>query len=157
MSRLSITLISLLILLDLISKHYIQKYLVDYPIRINDYLILDIYYNKGVAFSFLDSDSIVMNYLVTLIVAGVILYIFSIFVKNYKNLNNIDYSAYILILGGALGNFLDRFINQSVMDFIIIHYEDVYFPGIFNIADMFITIGVIMLLTSYFIYNKKYD
>ena len=157
MSRLSITLISLLILLDLISKHYIQKYLLDYPIRINDYLILDIYYNKGVAFSFLDSDSIVMNYLVTLIVAGVILYIFSIFVKNYKNLNNIDYSAYILILGGALGNFLDRFINQSVMDFIIIHYEDVYFPGIFNIADMFITIGVIMLLTSYFIYNKKYD
>ena len=87
--------------------------------------------------------------------AAIILFLFSVFIKNYKNFNLFEYSAYILILGGALGNFLDRLLNHSVLDFIIIHYNNIYFPGIFNLADMFITIGALLLFLSYFISKRK--
>lgn len=157
MNRLSIILIFLLVLIDFTSKIYIKDLLKNNTIEVNNYLILDIYYNKGVAFSFLDSDSLTVNYFVTLLVAGIILYIFSEFRKNYKMLCRTNYFAFVLILGGALGNFIDRLLNQSVLDFIIIHYKHIYFPGIFNLADMFITIGVLMMLLSYFISKNRYD
>ena len=154
MNRLSITSISFLVLIDYMSKLYIKELVMENSIIVNNYIILEIYYNKGVAFSFLDSSSLVINYLVTFIVAVIILLIFSLFIKNYKNYNTFEYSSYILILGGALGNFLDRLLNNSVLDFIIIHYDNIYFPGIFNLADMFITIGALLLFLSYFT-NKE--
>ena len=134
MNRLSITSISFLVLIDYMSKLYIKELVMENSIIVNNYIILDIYYNKGVAFSFLDSSSLFINYSVTFIVAVIILVIFSLFIKNYKNYNTFEYSSYILILGGALGNFLDRLLNNSVLDFIIIHYDNIYFPGIFNLA-----------------------
>ncbi|MDG2106329.1 MAG: signal peptidase II [Gammaproteobacteria bacterium] len=154
MNRLSITSISFLVLIDYISKLYIKELVMENSIIVNNYIILEIYYNKGVAFSFLDSSSLFINYSVTFIVAVIILVIFSLFIKNYKNYNTFEYSSYILILGGALGNFLDRLLNNSVLDFIIIHYDNIYFPGIFNLADMFITIGALLLFLSYFT-NKE--
>ena len=154
MNRLSITFISFLMLIDYMSKLYIKELIMENSIVVHNYIILEIYYNKGVAFSFLDSSSLVINYLVTFIVAVIILLIFSLFIKNYKNYNQFEYSSYILILGGALGNFLDRLLHNSVLDFIIIHYDDIYFPGIFNLADMFITIGALLLFISYFT-NKE--
>jgi len=137
------------------SKLYIKEVLMENPIVVNNYIIKEINYNKGVAFSFLDSDSLVVNYLVTFIVAAIILLIFSLFIKNYKNYNQFEYSSYILILGGALGNFLDRLLNNSVLDFIIVHYNNIYFPGIFNLADAFITIGALLLFLSYFTSKEK--
>jgi len=154
MNRLSITSISFLVLIDYMSKLYIKELVMENSIIVNNYIILEIYYNKGVAFSFLDSSSLFINYSVTFIVAVIILVIFSLFIKNYKNYNTFEYSSYILILGGALGNFLDRLLNNSVLDFIIIHYDNIYFPGIFNLADMFITIGALLLFLSYFT-NKE--
>ena len=154
MNRLSITSISFLVLIDYMSKLYIKELVMENSIIVNNYIILEIYYNKGVAFSFLDSSSLFINYSVTFIVAVIILVIFSLFIKNYKNYNTFEYSSYILILGGALGNFLDRLLHNSVLDFIIIHYDDIYFPGIFNLADMFITIGALLLFISYFT-NKE--
>ena len=155
MNRLSITFISFLVLIDYMSKIYIKELIMENSIVVNNYIILEIYYNKGVAFSFLDSDSLVVNYLVTFIVAAIILLIFSLFIKNYKNYNQFEYSSYILILGGALGNFLDRLLNNSVLDFIIVHYDNIYFPGIFNLADAFITIGALLLFLSYFTSKEK--
>ena len=155
MNRLSITFISFLVLIDYMSKIYIKELIIENSIVVNNYIILEIYYNKGVAFSFLDSDSLVVNYLVTFIVAAIILLIFSLFIKNYKNYNQFEYSSYILILGGALGNFLDRLLNNSVLDFIIVHYDNIYFPGIFNLADAFITIGALLLFLSYFTSKEK--
>ena len=155
MNRLSITFISFLVLIDYMSKLYIKELVMENSIIVNDYIILKVYYNKGVAFSFLNSNSLAINYSVTFIVAAIILLLFSVFIKNYKNFNLFEYSAYILILGGALGNFLDRLLNHSVLDFIIIHYNNIYFPGIFNLADMFITIGALLLFLSYFISKRK--
>ena len=163
MDRLSILFISLLVLTDYMSKLFIKSIIleanqfIEKSVVVNDYIILSIYYNKGIAFSFLDSDSLAINYFVIFLVAVIILYLLSIFIKNNKNFNKLEYSSYILILGGALGNFIDRLFNQSVLDFIIIHYDDIYFPGIFNFADMLITIGVLLIIISYLTGRKKYD
>ena len=50
------------------------------------------------------------------------------------------------MLGGGIANFIDRFDNGSVTDFIIIHYENIYFPAVFNIADLSISIGAIYII-----------
>ena len=62
----------------------------------------------------------------------------------------------LMIMGGALGNLIDRIFYQSVPDFIDIHYENFHW-FIFNIADVFITIGVIsMIIIEIFDTNKNY-
>ena len=163
MNRLSIIFISLLVLADYMSKLFIKSIMLkadnfmEESIVVNDYIILSIYYNKGMAFSFLDSNLLAVNYFVVFLVAAIILYLLSIFIKNNREFNKLEYSSYILILGGALGNFIDRLSNQSVLDFIIVHYNEIYFPGIFNFADMFITIGVMLIIISYLIGKKEYD
>ena len=53
--------------------------------------------------------------------------------------------GYAFILAGALGNILDRAINGFVIDFIYIHYKDFYWPA-FNFADIYISIGVLIIL-----------
>jgi lipoprotein signal peptidase len=81
------------------SKLYIKELVMENSIIVNNYIILKVYYNKGVAFSFLNSNSLAINYSVTFIVAAIILFLFSVFIKNYKNFNLFEYSSYILILG----------------------------------------------------------
>ena len=53
--------------------------------------------------------------------------------------------GYTFILAGAFGNILDRLINGFVIDFIYVHYKDFYWPA-FNLADIYITIGVFIIL-----------
>ena len=66
----------------------------------------------------------------------------------YKNLRStINYLLGLsLVLGGGVANFIDRFDNGSVTDFIILHYENIYFPAVFNIADLSISIGAIFII-----------
>ena len=51
-----------------------------------------------------------------------------------------------LVLGGGVANFIDRYDDGSVTDFIILHYENIYFPAVFNIADLAISIGAIFII-----------
>ena len=60
--------------------------------------------------------------------------------------------AYFLIIIGAISNILDRAINTYVVDFILLHYKNYYWPA-FNLADIYITIGIIVLIMSFF--NKS--
>jgi signal peptidase II len=69
-----------------------------------------------------------------------------------KPKNNIEKIAYSLVLGGAIGNFIDRIIYRGVIDFISVKIFGYDYP-IFNLADSFIVIGVIILL----IYTYKGD
>ena len=56
--------------------------------------------------------------------------------------------AFFIIIIGAISNILDRSVNTYVVDFILIHYENYYWPA-FNFADIYITIGIIMLIVSF--------
>ena len=88
------------------------------------------------------------------ILLSIIIFIILSFVtyELYKNLNSsISYPLGLsLVLGGGVANFIDRFDNGSVTDFIILHYENIYFPAVFNIADLSISIGAIYII-FYFI------
>ena len=64
-----------------------------------------------------------------------------------------DKLIYAIIIGGAIGNFYDRLIFNAVPDFIDLHY-DRYHWFTFNVADIFITLGIIIFLTNEFLKNK---
>ncbi|GAA0460726.1 signal peptidase II [Alkalibacillus silvisoli] len=107
--------------------------------------------NSGAAWGMLQGQ-MWLFYLVTVFVVGVIVYYMRQYRNGYKLLN----VGFALILGGAIGNFIDRIVMQEVvdfLDFIIFNYN---FP-IFNVADMALTVGVtiIIVLILYDEWNSK--
>jgi signal peptidase II len=76
--------------------------------------------------------------------------------RDFDILEKLELLGYMLILGGAFGNFLDRISNGSVLDFIIINYNRVYFPAVFNVADILISFGAFLIIYS-FLFIKKND
>ena len=73
-------------------------------------------------------------------------------IKSDKKLEKL---SYFIILAGAISNISDRAINGYVIDFLSLHYNNFYWPA-FNLADIYITVGIIMLLSSFFIKSEKY-
>ena len=63
--------------------------------------------------------------------------------------NFIEKWALVIIIAGAISNIFDRFINGYVIDFIFLHYKDFYWPA-FNFADIYISLGIIMMIFSFF-------
>ena len=135
-------------LIDLISKYIISK-----SISVNEGIVIirnffNITYvkNTGVAFSMFDDDRYFIIIVSFFIIGGIIYYIY----KNRPK-SNIEKVAYSLILGGAIGNFINRIVCGYVTDFIDLNIFGYNYP-IFNLADTFIVIGVILLM----IYSWRY-
>ena len=146
--------ISLALILFLID--FITKISVSYSIEINEFVFLTSFLdlvhiqNFGVSFGLL-SGTISPNLLVFF---GFVVSVIIFFMMHYAS-NNIEKWGYLIILIGAFSNIFDRMINGHVIDFIYFHYKDFYWPA-FNFADIYITIGIIMILLS--IINKiKYQ
>ena len=135
-----------IILIDQFTK-YIIFY--NYKFFINkDFLLfkLDFVKNYGAAFNILSGSRIFLS-LISIIFS--ILLIYLIFRKN--NLKIIDLYSYSFILGGTIGNGIDRILKGYVIDFI--NLNNINFP-VFNIADISINIGFIFLLYSIFKNNR---
>ena len=116
---------------------------------LNDYINLDLIWNIGIGFGFLSTDSFLIYNLITLLIGLVILSLFYFLVLS----EIIDKLIYSVIIGGALGNFYDRLVYNAVPDFIDIHYKNFHWFT-FNVADIFITIGIlIFILRSFFVKN----
>ena len=119
-------------------------------IYVTSYLNLYLIWNKGIAFGlFSMNESIVYNF-ISIIIAIIILIIFFMMWKN----DNIQCFFLALIAGGALGNFYDRIIYTAVPDFIDIHFQGFHW-FVFNVADIFITIGVFCLILVELFNNNK--
>ena len=140
----------ILIGFDLITKYFVKKNLnLNQSIKLNEFLDLVYVQNYGVSFGFLSNKLPYWFFvLVGLIIALIIFYLMIIATKK------IEKYAYFIIILGAMGNILDRFINTYVIDFISLHYNNYYWPA-FNLADIYITIGIIMLLFSIFTNSKE--
>ena len=116
---------------------------------LNDYINLDLIWNIGIGFGFLSTDSFLIYNLITLLIGLVILSLFYFLVLS----EIIDNLIYSVIIGGALGNFYDRLVYNAVPDFIDLHYKNFHWFT-FNVADIFITIGIlIFILRSFFVKN----
>jgi len=138
-------------LLDLITKNYATNNLIiNHSVSINNYLNFTLAYNYGAAFSFL-SDAGGWQRWVFIIFSLIVITIITFFIIFDKET---EYIAFSFVLGGSLGNLYDRLLLGYVIDFIEIHYGNFFWP-IFNIADISISIGIILLLYSLLIKKNK--
>ena len=138
--------------LDRISKLYILNIaenngVVD--IYINQFINFILIWNSGIGFGLLSFDQAHLYNLITIIIILINLFIIYLIIKT----KDFRVYLYLIILGGSLGNLFDRLYYSAVPDFIDINYKG-YHWFIFNVADIFITIGVILLIILEF-FKKK--
>ena len=141
-----ILLSSLIILSDQFTKHIID---INYTSYINNDLLffsIDYVKNYGAAFNILNGSRIFLSTISTIITLFLIY-----FILYKKNLSNLDLFSYSFILGGTIGNGIDRITKGYVIDFINLNFID--FP-VFNIADISINIGFIFIIYG-LIKNKR--
>jgi signal peptidase II len=135
---------AIVILLDQVIKVAITKLFREGEMRqVTSFFDLTFVYNKGAAFSFLASESGWQRYaLIGLGVAAALAIIYML----KRNANKPLFCwAMALILGGALGNVIDRVVYGKVVDFLLFHWQTWSFPA-FNIADSAITLGAILFI-----------
>ena len=144
-----LALIFIIFAIDRISKLKIIGSLSDDTYYLNDFINLDLIWNIGIGFGLLSTDSSLLYNLVSIIVATVLIYLIYILIMS----DSLDKLIFSIIIGGALGNFYDRLIYKAVPDFIDLHYNGFHWFT-FNMADIFITLGIIaFILRSFFIKN----
>ncbi|MFT4019935.1 MAG: signal peptidase II [Acinetobacter sp.] len=145
---------ALAIVLDQWTKHIASTHL-NYaePLPVLPFLNWTLLHNYGAAFSFLSDAGGWQRYLFTLLAALVsVIFVFWL-MRMQKNMVVLA-AALALILGGALGNLIDRVTLGYVVDFIHVYYQNHHFPA-FNIADSAITLGTILLLVDTFFLDKR--
>ena len=107
----------------------------------NDYLNFDLVWNTGVGFGLFASNSSLIYNLITFLIGFIILALIYVTISS----KNLDKFIFSIIIGGALGNFYDRLTFNAVPDFIDLHYNSFHW-FIFNVADIFITLGIIIFI-----------
>ena len=131
-------------LLDRLSKIYViylnDKFLGS-ELFSSKFLNISLIWNEGIAFGLFSFDSQITYNFLTILILLVILIIFFMIIKS----KSYERYALLMILGGALGNVFDRIIYKRVPDFIDFHVGDFHW-FIFNVSDIFITIGVILMI-----------
>tara|TARA_B100000902_G_scaffold325865_1_gene320702 strand:- start:52 stop:561 length:510 start_codon:yes stop_codon:yes gene_type:complete len=145
--------IFLIFIIDRISKTYIiylNKKNYDSVIFQSKYLNIDLMWNEGIAFGLLTFNRTDLYNFLTIIISVVILVIFIMVIKN----NGLKKYSLIMILGGAIGNLYDRVFFRAVPDFIDFHIGEFHW-FVFNIADIFITLGVIFMILLELIDNNN--
>jgi len=146
----SFCIILTIIVIDYFSKQY--ALLFDQNYVLNSFITIYKMNNYGIAFSLFNElegvGQLILNIVIFFILAFIAKELFTNLVSS--NLYLIGLS---LILGGGSANFIDRYDNSAVTDFIILHYKDIYFPAVFNIADLSISIGAVLIII-YYMSNK---
>lgn len=131
------------LLFDQIIKFLVSKYITNVTI-IPNFISLIYAENDGVAFSMLSGSRIIIIIISIILLSFLTYYMNKDYVSKKKDDILMDIS-YGLLFGGILGNLLDRIIRGIVIDYISINIIRYHFP-IFNLADVMITIGVIIMI-----------
>tara|TARA_B100001057_G_C22585781_1_gene847007 strand:+ start:246 stop:740 length:495 start_codon:yes stop_codon:yes gene_type:complete len=149
----NILLIFFIFLFDRISKIYfinLDKKLPNPEIFSSKFLNITLIWNEGIAFGLLSFDQSNLYNSITLIIIIVIFIIGLMAVKSH----GLKKYSLIMILGGAIGNLYDRIFYKAVPDFIDFHVNDFHW-FIFNLADVFISLGVFFMILLEIIDNSK--
>ena len=121
------------------------------PVRLTENFALVMAWNKGVSFSMLSHSSEWMPY----VLSALAVVISAVLVRLYlKTEHRLEHVGYAMVIGGALGNVVDRLRFGAVADFFYVHIGDLGWPA-FNIADMAICCGVGLLLLSMLKYPAR--
>ncbi|MGY0375201.1 signal peptidase II [Clostridium sp. JNZ J1-5] len=137
-----ILLVFLGISLDRISKIWALKSLKTG----NDIVVIDNFFsfqyleNRGAAFGIFQGKVFLLTAVTLLVVIGMIYYLIK-----YKPDSKVLRLSFALIISGAIGNLYDRVFYKYVVDFILLHYRDIYYFPTFNVADMLVVVGTFLL------------
>ena len=119
-------------------------------IEVTSFFSLNLIWNQGIAFGLFSLDQGLYYNFITVIILVITAIIFWMIIKS----EGLEKIGFILVFGGSLGNIFDRLFYSAVPDFIDFHIKNFHW-FIFNVADIFITIGVIMLIChEVFLKNK---
>lgn len=144
----------LVIVLDQISKHWVEAVLTyNEPVVFTSFFNFTLRYNPGAAFSFLSDADGWQRWFFT-IVALVVSAVLVVWIARVASTRKLEAFGLTMILGGAIGNVYDRIVLGHVVDFIVVHYEDYYWPA-FNLADSAITLGAILLIIDMIFTKEK--
>ncbi|MCU7906032.1 MAG: signal peptidase II [Candidatus Thiodiazotropha sp. (ex Epidulcina cf. delphinae)] len=144
----------LVILIDQATKQFAESVLTRYePVYVLPFFDFTLLYNKGAAFSFLSNQGGWQRWFFIILAIGVTL-VLIIWLWRLTREEKWIAVALSLIIGGAVGNVIDRILFGQVIDFIHLHYQEHYWPA-FNIADSSITLGVAIMLFDALILSKK--
>ena len=138
--------------LDRVSKLYIlnifeKENVVD--IYVNNFLNIILVWNSGIGFGLLSFDKSIIYNFVTILIVIINIVILYLALKS----NNLKGYLFIIILGGSLGNLFDRIYYSAVPDFIDLNYNNFHW-FVFNVADIFITVGILCLILVELFFNK---
>ena len=150
---LNLAIILIVFIFDRATKLYILKLAeveTSVDIYITPYLNLFLIWNKGIAFGLFSIDASIIYNFITILIGLIIITILFMMLKN----KSVQRYFFALIAGGALGNFYDRVVYTAVPDFIDLHFYDFHW-FVFNVADIFITIGVFCLILVELFFNNK--
>lgn len=147
----------LVMVIDLFTKHLIE---INFEFRetrvFTSFFNFTLVYNEGAAFSFLADAGGWQRWFFAVVALFASVLLISWIRRDAETKPHMAF-AYAFILGGALGNLYDRIVLGHVVDFLVLHYNDYYWPA-FNLADSAITLGVIVLLLDiFFVKEKKSD
>ncbi len=117
---------------------------------INDYLNLNLVFNTGIGFGFLSLTNEIYYNILSIFIFLIILVLIFMMLKS----SIIEKTFFSLIIGGAMGNLYDRIIFKAVPDFIDFHVKEFHWFT-FNIADIFISLGIILMILNELVYKKQ--
>ncbi len=140
-------------LLDRISKIFIVNKSTELgtsEIFNSRFINIELVWNKGIAFGLLSLENSLAYQIISILIFSIIIILVYLVLKT----EGFEKFSFIMVLGGAVGNLYDRILFKAVPDFIDIHINDFHW-FIFNIADIFITIGVICLILVEISFKKK--
>ncbi|KLI60851.1 signal peptidase II [Brachyspira hyodysenteriae] len=154
----------LIFIADTISKYFIDKYLQETIIKrvIGDILIFIYTRNYGVSFGFLNNvpetiQHIIPELLKVIVFIAMIIIFFIMISINVKK-QKLSMIGFTMVLGGAMGNLVDRIMRGYVTDFISMGFnETIRFPYNYNIADASITIGICIIAIGVFFFKEDFD
>ncbi len=151
--RSNVSLVLKLIIIDQLTKWWFISTLIKKPglkIQVTGFFDFIYSWNYGVSFGLLREYYQYSNFAFLIINSIIVLYLLVLLVRSQTAISFVGYS---LVIGGAIGNLIDRCVRGAVFDFIYFHYNDFGFP-IFNLADSFISIGVLLLINDHFKIKK---
>jgi len=141
----------LVFILDRATKARIINYQTNNEtIFINDYLNFELVWNTGIGFGLFSQNANMYYHLISILIFSVTIFLIYLITKA----DFLEKILFSLILGGALGNLYDRLYYFAVPDFIDFHVNDFHWFT-FNIADIFITLGIILIIIKDIIIKKR--
>ena len=161
MLLISLFLIILIIAIDQFTKQWALNFISDIIEKTNgvhthvkktSFFNIVLVYNNGISFGIFNNLFFMKNILF-IVISGITAFLIYLL---FKTKNNINLIAFAFIIGGAIGNLIDRVIYGAVIDFLDFHIKNLHWPA-FNIADSAVFIGVVIYIINDFFLSKKND